>query len=179
METPWGHLTVRDAHAHLFSHRFFELLTGGRPVDEVAAQLGWDSPPEAPEELADRWVAELDKHGVGSAALIASMPGDEESVARAVARHPDRFHGQFLLNPLAPDAAAARLAEKKAAGLPPQPMKWGLSKPPSQHGSDSRPGPVSRNLESMPARHARDTTALTPLRRILLLGEHVATHARG
>jgi predicted TIM-barrel fold metal-dependent hydrolase len=106
VETPWGHLAVRDAHVHLFSHRFFTLLTGGRDVAEVAGQLGWEAPPEEPELLADRWLADLDTHGVASAALIASIPGDEESVARAVARHPERFHGQFLMNPLAPDAAA-------------------------------------------------------------------------
>ena len=116
MQTPWGDLTVRDAHVHFFSHRFFSLLTGGRDVAEVAAQLEWEAPAAEPELLADRWVAELDRHGVTSAAIIASMPGDEESVARAVARHPARLHGQFLLNPLAPDAAA-RLQSAFAAGL--------------------------------------------------------------
>ena len=40
------------------------------------------------EELADRWIAELDRHGVARAALIASIPGDEVSVAEAVAPHP-------------------------------------------------------------------------------------------
>lgn len=105
MLTPWGELAVRDAHVHFFSHRFFSLLTGGRVVDEVATQLGWEAPPENAELLADRWVAELDRHGVVAAALIASMPGDERSVETAVARHPERFYGQFLVNPLAPDAA--------------------------------------------------------------------------
>jgi len=116
MQTQWGEIAVRDAHVHFFSHRFFTLLTGGRDVAEVAAQLEWDAPPEESELLAARWVAELDRHGVTSAAIIASMPGDEESVARAIARHPERLHGQFLLNPLAPDAAA-RLQAAFAAGL--------------------------------------------------------------
>ena len=116
MQTPWGELAVRDAHVHFFSHRFFSLLTGGRDVGEVAAQLEWDAPPAEPEALADRWVAELDKHGVASASLIATMPGDEDSVTRAIARHPDRFHGQFLFNPLAPDAAS-RLDSAFGAGL--------------------------------------------------------------
>lgn len=103
MQTPWGELAVRDAHVHFFSHRFFTLLTGGRAVGEVAGQLSWEAPPENPEMLADRWVAELDRHGVTAASLIASMPGDERSVELAVARHPDRLYGQFLVNPLAPD----------------------------------------------------------------------------
>ena len=70
----------------------------------IAAQLGWD-PPGTADALADRWVVELDRHGVSRAVLIASIPGDEESVGAAVARHPSRFVGFFMFNPLAPDAA--------------------------------------------------------------------------
>lgn len=102
MRTPWGEVAVRDAHVHFFSHRFFTLLTGGRAVADVTAELGWDAPPESAELLADQWVAELDRHGVEAASLIASMPGDEQSVALAVARHPERLYGQFLINPLTP-----------------------------------------------------------------------------
>jgi len=37
---------------------------------------------------------------LGSAAmLIGSVPGEEEQVARAVVRHPDRFVGAFMLDP--------------------------------------------------------------------------------
>jgi predicted TIM-barrel fold metal-dependent hydrolase len=46
----------------------------------------------------------LDRHQVARAALIASVPGDEESVAAAVKRHPARFVGFFALNAAAPDA---------------------------------------------------------------------------
>jgi predicted TIM-barrel fold metal-dependent hydrolase len=103
IETGWGPLEVRDAHVHFFSHRFFELLTGSAPA-EATAKLGWETPPEAAEGLAERWVGELDRHGVGSAVLMASLPGDEESVARAVAWAPERFYGWFFVNPLAPGA---------------------------------------------------------------------------
>lgn len=116
MRTAWGELDVRDAHVHFFSQRFFSLLTGGRDATEVATQLAWDPPAIEPEILADRWVEELDRHGVASAAIMASVPGDEESVIRAVARHPERLHGQFMLNPLAPDAPT-RLQTAFAAGL--------------------------------------------------------------
>jgi predicted TIM-barrel fold metal-dependent hydrolase len=51
-------------------------------------------------------VKELDRAGVTRAALIASVPGDEESVAGAVARHPSRIVGFFMLDPTAPDAAS-------------------------------------------------------------------------
>jgi uncharacterized protein len=56
--------------------------------------------------LADRWINELDAKGVQRAALIASVPGDEESVAAAVARHPSRLVGFFMLDPASSDAPA-------------------------------------------------------------------------
>jgi uncharacterized protein len=100
---------ICDSHCHFFSSRFLEILTKDRrdlpPGDHanaIAAMLGWD-PPGAPETLADRWVSELDRHDVKRAVLIASIPGDEDSVAAAIARHPDRFVGFFMLNPAAAD----------------------------------------------------------------------------
>ncbi len=104
-------MQICDAHCHFFSSRFLEILTkdrrdlaAGDHAAAVAALLGWD-PPGTPGALADRWIAELDGHGVARAAIIASLPGDEESVATAVARHPARLVGFFMLNPSAADAA--------------------------------------------------------------------------
>lgn len=111
IETSWGNLTVRDAHVHFFSHRFFSLLTGAEPA-AATGRLGWVTPPEEPEVLAEQWAAEMDRHGVDCAALIASMPGDEDSVARAMVQVPGRFYGYFLVNPLAADAM-----ERTAAAL--------------------------------------------------------------
>jgi uncharacterized protein len=103
-------MTLCDVHCHFFSSRFLEILTKDRtdlPTTDrataVSGLLGWD-PPGAPEELADRWATELDRHRVSRCALIASIPGDEESVAIALARHPSRFAGFFMINPVAPDA---------------------------------------------------------------------------
>jgi predicted TIM-barrel fold metal-dependent hydrolase len=102
---------VCDSHCHFFSSRFLEILTKDRrdlPPGEqatvVSGLLGWD-PPGPADALAGRWVAELDRHHVSRAAIIASVPGDEESVATAVARHPSRLVGFFMLNPAASDAA--------------------------------------------------------------------------
>lgn len=67
-------------------------------------ELEWDDPGTA-ETLADRWVRELDANQVHRAVLIASVPGDEASVSAAVARHPSRFVGFFMLDPGATDAA--------------------------------------------------------------------------
>jgi hypothetical protein len=88
---------INDAHVHFFSPTFFATL-GGQP-----ATLGWDDP-ESPEALADRWLAELDRQGVTRAAIIASVPGDEASVASALARHPSRLVGFFMLDPTKEDA---------------------------------------------------------------------------
>lgn len=102
---------INDAHCHFFSRRFFELLAAPRPdrggtdpAGRLTRELGWETPGTA-AELADRWALELDRHGVSRAALIASIPGDEDSVAEAVARHPSRFVGFFMLDPTAPDPA--------------------------------------------------------------------------
>src|SRR5258706_13526402 len=89
---------ICDSHCHFFSKTFFEKL---KPGLAPAATLGWDAP-GTPEQLADRWIAELDRHDVARCALIASVPGDEDSVAAAVARHPSRFVGFFMFDPTAP-----------------------------------------------------------------------------
>ena len=97
---------INDAHCHFFSSRFLELLApdaGG--ADALAQRLQWDAP-GTPTELGDRWIAELDRHGVGRAALIASIPGDAVSVAEAVAHHPHRFVGFFMHNPTGLDSSA-------------------------------------------------------------------------
>ena len=75
-------------------------------------------------ELGDRWIAELDRHGVARAALIASIPGDAVSVAEAVAHHPHRFVGFFMHNPIGrrrrcrAGAVAERLPDARHLPLP-------------------------------------------------------------
>jgi predicted TIM-barrel fold metal-dependent hydrolase len=122
-------LTVNDAHCHFFSTELFSALARQR-LDRTAPppprgslqeameedvnrqqavalcdELGWETPGSA-FTLADRWARELDAHGVARAALIASVPSDETSVAAAVARHPSRFVGFFMLDPSAGDPVA-------------------------------------------------------------------------
>ncbi len=108
MQTQWGDIPVGDAHAHFFSRSFFNALASqaGLTVEEVATKLHWDLPPEDSRELAERWVEELDSHGVSQAALIASIPGDEHSVLAAVEAAPGRFLAYAMLNPLAGDSVA-------------------------------------------------------------------------
>jgi len=118
MQTPWGDFSVLDAHVHFFSRRFFEALgaQAGRTAAQVAAAAGWDLPPEDPAALAQAWAAAMDTYGVERAALISSVPGDEASVAAAVAARPDRFFGFFMLNPL-DDGALDRVQVAFRCGL--------------------------------------------------------------
>jgi hypothetical protein len=98
---------VNDAHCHFFSTGFLETLSKQRglndSVPDLCTELQWDQPGTA-WTLADRWIQDMDASHVLRAALIASVPGDETSVGAAVARHPARFVGFFMLDPSAPDA---------------------------------------------------------------------------
>jgi predicted TIM-barrel fold metal-dependent hydrolase len=93
---------ICDSHIHFFSPSFF----AGLGADQTAiTTLGWEHP-DSVEALAARWAQELDGHGVDRAALIASLPGDADPVAKAVALHPSRFVGFFMLDPTREDAIA-------------------------------------------------------------------------
>lgn len=106
MQTPWGELNVADAHLHFFSPRFFAAAGKqcAKPAAEIARALNWEYAADS-GELANRWAGELDRCGVSRAALIASVPGDEESVTSAVAAQPARFLAYAMFNPLEPNAA--------------------------------------------------------------------------
>ena len=102
-------MIVHDSHCHFLSSRFFEALgrekygaSNGPLAERVAGELGWEAP-GPPLQLAQRWRAELDRSAVSRVALIASVPGDEDSVAEAVASHPSRFVGYFVVHPGKPD----------------------------------------------------------------------------
>jgi len=110
-------MTLNDAHCHFFSTHFYAALGRGLPDADPATPekraldtLAWE-PPGTAYHLADRWVTELDRHHVSRAAMIASVPGDAESVGAAVRRHPTRLVGFFMVDPTQPaalvDAAAA------------------------------------------------------------------------
>jgi len=103
---------INDAHCHFFSTPFFAPLGG----DAAITKLGWDAPGTA-EALSDRWVAELDRHQVARAALIASVPGDAASVAAAVGRHRRRFVGFFMVDPTRPDAVSTTTEALAGGGM--------------------------------------------------------------
>jgi len=117
MLTPWGDFAVCDAHIHFFSPAFFARLAAerGLTVEETGRTLEWHIPASG-AELAMAWKQELDEYGLSRAALIASVPGDEDSVAAAMQMYPDRFRGYFMANPTAPDGVE-RVERALAGGL--------------------------------------------------------------
>ena len=119
--SPWGPLHVTDAHVHFFSHRFFTGLIAQKPgltLDAAQKTLGWELPPEDPELLALRWIEELDRHGIQSASIIASLPGDEVSVLTAAKHHPDRLLPLAMVNPRAQQFTEAHAGLRAACLFP-------------------------------------------------------------
>ena len=106
ISTPWGPLPCADAHVHFFSRDFLAALAmeKGIPLDDLGRHLGWQIPADA-HALAEQWAAELDRHGVERAALVASKPGDQDSVIAAVEKFPGRFFAWAMVNPCAAFAA--------------------------------------------------------------------------
>jgi hypothetical protein len=84
----------------------------------AAWRLAWDFPQPEPEPepdtelhggeqavdaLADRWLAELDRYGIDRIGFATG--GGNDTLARAVARHPQRFIGFAHHDPFSPGAA--------------------------------------------------------------------------
>jgi uncharacterized protein len=73
----------------------------------AAWRLAWDFPPPEPDdrpwdEQADRWLAELDRYGIDRIAFATG--GGNDTLAKVVARYPDRFIGFAHHNPFVPGA---------------------------------------------------------------------------
>ena len=170
---------MNDGHIHFFSEQFFATLGAQRQpgspqsAADVVAALGWDQP-GTHGDLADRWVNELDRRGVRRAALIASVPGDEESVAHAVARHPGRFVGFFMLDPTAQGAAARGIhaldtLHLRTICLFPAMQRYALHDPRVTRGRPDRVGTSRhgsvRPLRGVVCRRAEKARPSKPVRR--------------
>src|SRR5581483_12162207 len=137
-QTPWGDLPISDAHVHFFSHGFYSELARQKKLADTAelgSLLKWEIPAADPMELGQVWLAEMGRYGVQRMCLIASIPGDEESVANVVSRYPERFFGYFMLNPKQVDAVDRMKAAARNPGL------HGVCLFPAMHGfaiSDNR-----------------------------------------
>ena len=108
-------IPVIDSHVHFFSPNFVEnyaklgkeRLGAEASVPALLELMDWKMDDSEPVELARRWVAEMDSHGITKMVLVTSWPGDEEATAQAVTAFPDRFGGYVMVNPLV-DGSAER-----------------------------------------------------------------------
>ena len=74
-----------DSHVHLFSRRFYQFWADEARVPlEKLAELTQANVPDTDEclPLAERWIAEFDKHGVNRAVLISSVTGANANARR-------------------------------------------------------------------------------------------------
>src|SRR5712671_3855125 len=99
IQTPFGRCMIFDAHTHFFGRSFLDGLGKqiGGSGEEVARRLGWELPPEQPEELGRKWVAEMDRHGVDRIMSIHTLPGDLESAGRGIAAGGGRLTGYVMV----------------------------------------------------------------------------------
>jgi predicted TIM-barrel fold metal-dependent hydrolase len=148
MDSPWGQLPLSDAHVHFFSRPFFATLAEQKKVDipSLATLLGWHISDDS-ASLATAWTAELDRHGVDRAAIIASIPRDQDSVIAAASRFPNRFFAYAMVNPAADDSLLSIEAALATGHL------HGLCFFPAMHRYSMHDPGVNAILEVAAARH--------------------------
>lgn len=123
-----GLYKVFDAHVHFYSNAYFKFLVKQKPnradisteLRNLAAKGHIEIPGEDPVQLAKRWVDIIDKWKLERLLLFGSMPGDEESVVKAVQTFPNRFAGLFTVDPnsnVLMENAEKRLKTDKLKGI--------------------------------------------------------------
>lgn len=107
-------MDFQDAHTHFFSRPFFEALAEQSPqpgtVDErlraVAERTGLEIPGADVAAHTERWLAEMDRHGVSRMVSFASLPQEAEAVAAAARQSGGRLLAYTLVNPALEQAPA-------------------------------------------------------------------------
>jgi uncharacterized protein len=123
-----GLFKIFDAHVHFYSNSFFKFLVKQKAnradisteLRNLAAKGHIEIPGEDPEQLAKRWIDIIDKWKLERMMLFGSMPGDEESVVKAVQNHPTRFSGMFTIDPnsnVLMENATKRMKDDKLKGI--------------------------------------------------------------
>jgi predicted TIM-barrel fold metal-dependent hydrolase len=123
-----GLYKIFDAHVHFYSNSYFKFLIKQKPnradinteLRNLAAKGHIEIPGEDPEQLARRWIDIMDKWKLERLMLFGSIPGDEESVVKAVQAFPTRFTGMFAVDPnsnVLMENATKRMKEDKLKGV--------------------------------------------------------------
>jgi predicted TIM-barrel fold metal-dependent hydrolase len=105
-------MPIVDCHLHFFSRDFFVAMARQKDpaanIDQVLHDLAQRTKLEIPpnEILAhlQRWLTELDRHGVERAVAFASLPEEATAVAEAVKQSNGRLIGFCVVNPAAEGA---------------------------------------------------------------------------
>ncbi len=123
-----GLYKIFDAHVHFYSNTFFKFLVKQKPnradinteLKNLASKGHIEIPGEDPVQLAKRWIDIIDKWKLERLMLLGSIPGDEESIVKAVNAFPTRFSGMFTIDPnsnLLMENATKRIKEDKLKGV--------------------------------------------------------------
>jgi len=123
-----GLYKIFDAHLHFYSNSYFKLLVKqklnrmdiGSELKNLAAKGHIEIPGEDTLQLAKRWIEQIDKWKIERSVLFSSIPGDEDSVTKAIQAYPSRFTGFFTIDPnsnLLMENARKRLKEDKFKGI--------------------------------------------------------------
>ena len=123
-----GLYKIFDAHVHFYSNSFFKYLVKQKPnradinteLRNLASKGHIEIPGEDPVQLAKRWIDIIDKWKLERLMLFGSIPGDEESIVKAVKAFPARFSGIFTIDPnsnLLMENATKRMQENKLKGV--------------------------------------------------------------
>lgn len=123
-----GLFKIFDAHVHFYSNSYFRFLVKQKisrldinaELKNLALKGRIEIPGEDPVLLAKRWIEIIDKWKIERMMLFSSIPGDEDSVVKAVQAFPNRFTGFFMIDPnsnlLMPNAEK-RLKQDKLRGV--------------------------------------------------------------
>ncbi len=133
-----GLYKIFDSHIHFYSSTFFRYLIKQKPnradlsteLRNLAAKGHLEIPGEDPVQLAKRWIETMDKWKLERATLFGSIPGDEESVVKAVQAYPQRFAGLFTVDPnsnVLMENAEKRLRQDKLRGIVLYPSLYQIS----------------------------------------------------
>ena len=110
---------AREQYVARFGEAKWERVMSWLRDDQRTWRRAWGFPdPEPPgsdEEMAERWAAEVDRHQL--VRVVFTTGGDNDRLARVVARHPGRFVGFAHHDPFRTDAAVELERAVRALGL--------------------------------------------------------------
>ena len=101
-------MAIVDFHTHFFSSTYFRALAAQSPLAGsvetklagVAEKTGVQIPEGDTARHVERWMAELDKHGVEHIASFASVPDENATLAEALELSKGRISAFAFVNPM-------------------------------------------------------------------------------